>query len=115
MSRLEIAPSITHSVLDGSAVLFVEAGVSFLSKNKSGEALPNGDKLKEQLHVETNTKKAFSLEKISNFYVRKLGSARLYDYLTKALMVERVAKELVDFYKLPWRRIYTTNYDNAIE
>jgi hypothetical protein len=115
VTRLDAIPSISHSILDGSAILFVGAGVSFLSKNKNGDTLPNGDKLKEQLHIETKTRKPFTLEKISSFYVRKLGSAKLYDYLVDTLSVYQVAKELVDFYKLPWRRIYTTNYDNAIE
>ncbi|MDE2244520.1 MAG: hypothetical protein KGK01_19475, partial [Bradyrhizobium sp.] len=94
MDHLTISPSITNSILDGSAILFVGAGVSFLSKNAEGVALPNGEKLKTQLHLETGTKKSFPLEQISNFYVKKLGSAKLYDYLLSALSVHEVAKDL---------------------
>ena len=114
MDQAHIRPSFTNAILEGSAILFVGAGLSFLSKNKNGTTLPNGELLK-QLHTETGTKKVFPLEKISSFYVKKFGSARLYEYLLNALTVHSMSKELVDFYKLPWRRIYTTNYDNAIE
>src|ERR1043166_2434563 len=100
MNSLTVNSSITNSILEGSAILFVGAGVSFLSKNKSGLPLPNGDKLKETLHLETETKKLFPLEKISSFYVRKFGSAKLYDYLVDALSVHNVDKDLVAFYKL---------------
>lgn len=114
--RTSITPqTIITSMLDGSAVLFVGAGLSFLSTNKNNNPLPNGDAVKHVLHTATGTKNAYTLEKISGFYVKKLGSAKLYEYLTRALTVERVDRSLTEFYKLPWRRIYTTNYDNAIE
>ncbi|WP_155253479.1 SIR2 family protein [Bradyrhizobium japonicum] len=115
MDQAPFRPFFTNAILEGSAILFVGAGLSFLCKNKNGATLPNGEVLKQQLHAETGTRKIFPLEKISSFYVKKFGSARLYEYLVNALTVHSMSKELIDFYKLPWRRIYTTNYDNAIE
>jgi SIR2-like domain len=115
MKNPDAFTGVARSVLDGSAMLFVGAGLSFLTKNAAGDSLPNGDQLKAYLHSETGTKKSYPLEKISNYYVRKFGPAKLYDYLTQQLSVASVDKRLTELYKLPWRRIYTTNYDDAIE
>jgi hypothetical protein len=115
MKNPEIFTRIARSVLDGSAMLFVGAGVSFLTKNAAGDPLPNGDQLKAYLHSETGATKSYPLEKISNYYVRKFGPMKLYDYLTQQFSVTSVNNRLPDLYKLPWCRIYTTNYDNAIE
>ena len=106
---------IARSVLDGSATLFVGAGLSFLSKNAAGVTLPNGEQLKSALQLETGATKNYALDKIANFYVKKHGSLKLYDFLTQALTVSHVDKRLINLYRHPWRRLYTTNYDNAIE
>ncbi|MCZ8187954.1 MAG: SIR2 family protein [Beijerinckiaceae bacterium] len=106
---------LAHSMLDGSAVLFVGAGLSFLSKNKNNQPIPNGEQLRNTLQIESEATKPHPLDKISNYFVKKKGSTALYDLLQTALKVKSVDRRLTELYQLPWRRIYTTNYDDAIE
>lgn len=106
---------MVKDILDGTAVLFVGAGVSFLAKDTKQRELPSGLELRNELLAETGTESPFPLDKVSTYYVKKFGSAQLYDYLVERLTVTDVNRELAEFYKLPWRRIYTTNYDGAIE
>ena len=100
---------MARSVLDGSATLFIGAGLSFLSKNAAGEILPNGEQLIISLHAGSGATKSYALDKIANFYIKKHGPLKLYDCLTQALTVSSGDRRLSNLYKYPWRRIYTTN------
>jgi len=103
-------------VLDGSACLFVGAGVSFLSQDAHGDALPNGDALKRELEKQMNINAAnHTLDQIANYYVRKQGPAKLFDFLKSRLTVSKIDERLKAFYRRDWKRVYTTNYDNAVE
>ena len=56
------------------------------------------------------------LDKAVGFAIRKgNGVEGVYNVLRDNLTVKSVNPGLADLYSLPWRRIYTTNYDDAIE
>ncbi|MFD1703680.1 SIR2 family protein [Methylopila henanensis] len=102
--------------LDGNAVLFVGAGVSFLSKNKSGSVIPDGRSLVDLLLEQSEgTGSPHPLERVAGHVVRKKGVDFVVDLLKKHLNCGVVDERLSRLYLLPWRRIYTTNYDNVIE
>ena len=102
--------------LDGTAMLFVGSGVGFLAKALSDEKLPNGRALANLLHKEFGIDEGrHSLQRISQFALGKLGPDRLLALLRDRLKVVEVDDRLQTLYRLPWLRIYTTNYDDAIE
>jgi SIR2-like domain len=102
--------------LDGDAVLFVGAGVSFLSRNMEDENLPDGASLVDILLEQPRGKGSkHPLDRIADHVVRNKGVDFVYDLLKRKLTVKSVDSKLTVLYDLPWRRIYTTNYDNAIE
>jgi|GEM_PF-4167987 hypothetical protein len=102
--------------LDGTAMLFVGSGVGFLAKTTEGSKLPNGKALSDLLHAEVQVELGrHSLQRISQYALRKLGPDHLFALLQKHLKVAEVDPRLKTIYNAPWQRIYTTNYDDAIE
>lgn len=110
------ADEALRHVLDGTAMLFVGSGVGFLSKSVDGSTLPNGKTLADLLHAEVNIEPGrYSLQRIAQHAVKKLGPDHIIDFLRKRLKVSEVDTRLRRIYNAPWQRIYTTNYDDAIE
>lgn len=103
-------------VLDGTAMLFVGSGVGFLAKAADGEKLPNGRQLADLLHQKIGiTPGKHSLQRIAQHAVRKLGPDSIVELLRARLKAAVVDDRLKAIYNAPWQRIYTTNYDDAIE
>lgn len=101
---------------DGDAVLFVGAGIGFLVEGPNG-ALPDGAALSNRvLGRSDNHTAAPPLDKAVGYAIRRLGGAEeVYRTLINNISVKNVDPRLAELYCLPWRRIYTTNYDDAIE
>lgn len=105
-----------RSALDGDAILFVGAGLSFLSRNASNENLPDGLALIDLLlNQPPKTGSKHPLDRVAGHAIRTRGVDFVYDLLKRSLTVSSIDDRLAALYNLPWRRIYTTNYDDAIE
>jgi hypothetical protein len=102
--------------VDGDAVLFVGAGVGFLAQGNRG-SLPDAPKLSNRLLERADDAPSPpALDKVAGYIIRQgKGAEFLYNVLTENLKVNSVDDGLALLYRLPWRRIYTTNYDDAIE
>lgn len=101
---------------DGDAVLFTGAGLSFLSTTANGAKLPAGDALKDiLLNQPLGTGSLHPLDRVAGHAVRERGVEWVFETLKASLTVAMVDDRLSKLYNLPWRRIYTTNYDNAAE
>ena len=96
-------------------VLFLGAGFSNGAVNICGKNVPTGDQFKAQL--------ANLLEVDSTLHdfqtladeVHSLEGVSLYQMLYKLFTVKDVQPAQVDILQNQWRRIYTTNYDDAVE
>ncbi|UAK23736.1 SIR2 family protein [Sphingomonas nostoxanthinifaciens] len=101
---------------DGDAVLFAGAGLSFLSKTADDTELPAGNALKDiLLDQPLGTGSPHPLDRVAGHAVRTRGVDWVFETLKASLTVSKVDDRLSRLYNLPWRRIYTTNYDNAAE
>lgn len=110
---------IFEEICKGEALLFCGAGFSY------GAHLFNGNKvegvsgfiksLKEELEVEDEEEDPDDLKYYSNEYNNKFGAARLVELLKKYFYVNKISETQKNIGELPWRRIYTTNYDNVLE
>lgn len=56
-----------------------------------------------------------SLKNAADKFEKELGRTQLIGFLKDRYRVSSVTDDMVDIVRHPWRRIYTTNYDNAIE
>ena len=55
------------------------------------------------------------LDRVAGAILRERGSEFIYDIIRSSFTVESTDPRLGTLYDLPWKRIYTTNYDNAPE
>lgn len=105
-----------EEILTGNALLFCGAGFSYGATSQTNEEIFGVSKLINELCSDLKYEEIDEdLEYVSDEYIKKFGEAKLIELLKKNFFV----KEVKDYHKiivnLPWRRIYTTNYDNVIE
>lgn len=102
--------------LDGDALLFVGAGAGRYMHSADG-TLPSGEALANLLlGKDEDALNPPRLDKAAGFVLRKGGGTeKIYDILNRKLNVLSIDQSLARLFCLPWRRIYTTNYDNGIE
>ena len=101
--------------LDGDAILFVGAGFSSDAINLEGKKFKRGSELAKYLSIQSGIAETSDLEDAAEAYADELGS----DKLIELIQNEFTAKEIQSYHEkiatIPWKRIYTTNYDNIIE
>lgn len=56
-----------------------------------------------------------ALDRVAGSVLRKKGTEFVYDIIKNNFIVHCVDPKLTTLYTLPWKRIYTTNYDDAAE
>ena len=99
----------------GRAVLFLGAGFSWGATSLADEPFLLGAGLGKALADEAGIPSDFALEDISDIYMSKFGSAALLQKLRNWYVAKEVTKSQKELAKLPWRRVYTTNYDDVFE
>ena len=99
----------------GRAILFLGAGFSSGATSLANEPFLLGAGLGKALADEAGIPSDFALEDISDIYMSKFGSAALLQKLRNWYVAKEVTKSQKELAKLPWRRVYTTNYDNVFE
>ncbi|WP_257939170.1 SIR2 family protein [Campylobacter lari] len=113
---------IIKKIHNGRAVLFVGAGFSQGAIGFNGE-LPVSNKLRDMIcklmnRPEDDERK---LSEIADFFIEgycKDNPEKLKEFIKQmkdTFTVKEVKSYHVSIASLPWRRIYTTNYDNVVE
>ena len=101
--------------LDGHAVLFVGAGYSVGAVNRKGQPLKTGRELADHLASLADLPVATSLEDAAEEFISLYGEGELVDVIKDEFTVSEVTAAQKQIAEIPWRRIYTTNYDNVLE
>lgn len=103
----------------GNCVLFVGSGFSIGAKNISGTCMATGLELAKILYNECGeSSDGGDLQDASNIYIQKFGTYALVHYLKELFTIQKPTDITYDqkfITSLPWKRVYTTNYDNIIE
>ena len=103
------------AVFGGEALLFVGAGFSHSAKNRSGKLLPDGQKLAQHLLSKCGLSEQADLTLASQYFQDKFGSPALIKEVKDLFTVAEVQPSHLTVCSVPWKRIYTTNYDNVVE
>ncbi len=111
---MKLDEAIGHAI-DGDAVLFAGAGFSSGAVNLAGAPLFMGPELRNYLAKKVLLPGDTNLEDVAEAYVAKFGTGPLVRELRQLFTVKNVAPHHVEVTKTPWKRIYTTNYDDVIE
>ena len=98
-----------------NSVLFLGSGFSAGARNVGKEELPAGNPLKALLGklLEVNAAD-YDLMTLAQEFTGDDGD-RLYNLLYETFTVAKPLADQIAILKHPWRRIYTTNYDDLIE
>lgn len=95
------------------SIIFLGSGFAKLARNITGGFLPTGHDLRKEfaqrLHVSPDD---YDLKTLADEVAER---SDLYQMLYNLFTVQEVQQDQIDILKLPWLRIYTTNYDDAIE
>ena len=115
---MDITTAIKHAI-DGNAILFLGAGFSIGGKNKKNQDLPTANELSEQMCEELGIGLSHELAIVSERFIsdKKVGKGidELLYFLHERIFCVSTTEEQDTIIKLPWMRIYTTNYDNIVE
>lgn len=104
--------ALQHAI-DGKAILFLGAGASRGATSQSGDSLPDAAGLVQILCDELGiANKGYTLPAIAQHFRKTKGTHNLVEVLKSRLIVEKAPNGIKTLLELPWRRIYTTNYDN---
>ncbi len=99
-----------------SSVLLLGAGFSLGATNISNESPPNGRELRrhfiKQLNLPADTD--FDLQVLTEEFAEN-DARKLSDELYRIFRIQRLSDVQKDILSRSWRRIYTTNYDDAVE
>ena len=101
--------------LDGHAVLFVGAGFSRGATNRLGQPLKSAPELANHLASQTGLEAGTSLDDAAEEFINERGEESLVQELKTEFTVNEITAAHDNIAMVPWRRIYTTNYDNVIE
>ena len=110
-----MSPQIIDELDASGSILFLGAGFSLGAKNIRGRDVPSGTGLRDELaRILKVTSDQYTLETLVE-EVHSRQNLSLYRILYRLFTVNKLNKNHIDILNLSWRRIYTTNYDDAIE
>lgn len=112
MIEIENQNSLEHAFHQGIN-LFVGAGFSILAKDKTGKALPLGNKLADELAEYFGKPKYYQLPQLCSILTSTVEGP-FYDYLTNRFTVEYVDPLYYNLQNINIKSVYTTNIDNLI-
>ncbi|MGJ5813623.1 SIR2 family protein [Paludibaculum fermentans] len=102
-------------VLAGRALLFTGAGFSRGAVNLRGTPFKAGTAFAAHLAKLADLPETTSLEDAAEWFTEKHGKSRMVEELQQEFTVKQVSQGQIDILHYPWKRIYTTNYDNVAE
>ncbi|MEZ0481165.1 hypothetical protein [Planococcus sp. SSTMD024] len=114
--------AIKH-ILDGNALLFLGAGFSRDATNISNKKMADAVDFSNLLSEEMNLDEVGTLDEVTDLYLQSAPNERELENRKSNLIREIqnlfYTKEITNYQKeiakLPWKRIYTTNYDDTVE
>lgn len=100
----------------GEGILFLGAGIGYEAKNERGELMPDAGKLAAKLATTLGVDAGASpdLSKLAELTEIRKGRAELVAFLSGELADFEPQQSLRWLIGLPWKAIYTTNYDRVI-
>lgn len=115
---MSVEEAIQHAI-DGEAILFLGSGFSYGGINVKGTSMKIGRDLSHEICKDLSIEMTDDLTISSSRYIDdaecKKGLKAFIEFLKKELECVEITEAQASICALPWKRIYTTNYDNIIE
>lgn len=118
---MNLKDALIHAA-QGNAILFVGSGFSRNARHgadlpelNNDDRMPTGKQLARLLCRVCGVDEDYALQDISAHYIDVHGEESLRKLLVSLFTTRHLAPEHRSFAKLPWKRVYTTNYDDVVE
>lgn len=102
-------------LLDGDALLFAGAGCSVGALNLRNKPFLQGKKLSKHFANLAGITHMASLEDASEAFIDKYGKSKLIAEIQNEFTAKKIASQHQELGAMPWKILYTTNYDNVLE
>ncbi len=112
---MDLQKAIEYALM-GDAILFLGSGASVGAINQNDEEFPIGKTLAERLYPGCT-----NLDQAAEFFCEDKeqenvdGKQELINFLKKQFRAKKISEHQKLIASVPWKRIYTTNYDNVVE
>jgi hypothetical protein len=100
---------------DGKAVLFMGAGFSLGASSLNNSVFPSGTTLAADLCKDAKVPVTNDLKAASSRYLKVKRPDELIGTLKQTFTAKAIAPFHEEIAAVPWKAIYTTNYDNVLE
>lgn len=115
-SEKEILANIIRSVASRNAILFLGSGFSASARGVENEEMPTAQDLAQKIADLQGFDAEKDLRYASSRYLDGGGDkAKLIQLLKETFTVREVKAHHITIASVPWRRVYTTNYDMCFE
>ena len=104
-----------NAALSGQAILFAGSGFSRGAQNILKHPFPVGDGLRDAIADGCGASKDRPLATVAQFFTLNQGEDKLIELLKREFSVLHTESWHQTLLSIPWKRIYTTNYDSVIE
>jgi hypothetical protein len=111
---MNLETALEHAI-DGNAILFTGSAFSEGAINLRNARFKRGRQLASYLSKKCKLPEGTHLEDAAEEYLAKFGEDALIEELQQEYTVKEVGNAQLQIAKIPWKRIYTTNYDNIME
>ena len=101
--------------LDGESVLFLGAGYSLEATNSRGETFESGPLFATRLASAVHFPVPADIQDAAEAFLHSRGPTALANEVLWSFRATSVTKHHTTIAGVPWRRVYTTNYDNVFE
>lgn len=106
---------LKRRISTGKAIAFTGAGFSFGTRNVLGSVPPMAKELARKLSLLSNLEESEDLMFAADVAVEYADRISVLDLLKDNYTLTFVSNSHESICKLPWRKFFTTNYDNSIE
>src|SRR6266496_6060257 len=107
--------SALERALDGESILFLGAGFSLGAINSRLQPFERGGEFANRLAEELGRRIPADLQDTAEAFLESRGAAALARQVLESFRATTVMKYHTSVASVPWRRVYTTNYDNVLE
>lgn len=118
--KTDAGKELTNAIekaLDGHGILFTGSGFSYGAKNVKGMPVKTGVALKQHFCDLKKLPYDYQLSEVANYFIDNTDNGE--DLMIKILKEEFTIKDVTESHEtvmsIPWRRVYTTNYDHVVE
>jgi len=112
---IENFDQVLEHVIDGRAVLFAGAGFSLGAVNLRGQPFKTGGQLANHFSQQLGLPEGTPLDDAAEEFANRNGAPGLIKELELEFTAKSITPSHLKLAQFPWKRIYTTNYDNVFE